>query len=83
MERPTLGTVQRMVWEGRLPLEIVLAPSESRTFDQTEPYLVIIASPESSLPQTVAHAFTGLLSTSIVFTNTSSEAARIFLTITH
>ncbi|KAJ5129849.1 uncharacterized protein N7515_005888 [Penicillium bovifimosum] len=38
--RVSLGYIQRAVWEGRLPLEIVLAPSESRTFDKTDPYLI-------------------------------------------
>ncbi|KAJ5774169.1 hypothetical protein N7457_009065 [Penicillium paradoxum] len=38
--RVSLGYIQKAVWDGRLPLEIVLAPSESRTFDKTDPYLV-------------------------------------------
>ncbi|OQD87047.1 hypothetical protein PENANT_c006G06710 [Penicillium antarcticum] len=36
----TLGSIQKTVWDGRIPLEIVLASSESRTFDQTDPYLI-------------------------------------------
>lgn len=36
----SLGSIQKTVWDGKLPLEIVLAPSESRTYDQTDPYLV-------------------------------------------
>lgn len=36
----SLGSIQKAVWDGKLPLEIVLAPSESRTYDQTDPYLV-------------------------------------------
>jgi hypothetical protein len=32
--------LQRKVWQARLPLEIRLAASESRTFDGTDPYLV-------------------------------------------
>ncbi|GKZ39379.1 autophagy protein 5, partial [Aspergillus brasiliensis] len=36
----TLGSIQKAVWAGRLPLQITLAPSESRTFDQTDPYLI-------------------------------------------
>lgn len=37
---PSLSSIQKTVWDGKLPLEIVLAPSESRTYDQTDPYLV-------------------------------------------
>ncbi|KAJ5811935.1 hypothetical protein N7474_008236 [Penicillium riverlandense] len=41
MENPaSLVSIQKNVWDGRVPLEIVLAPSESRTFDQTDPYLI-------------------------------------------
>ncbi|KAJ5928741.1 Autophagy protein [Penicillium verhagenii] len=32
--------IQRSIWNGRIPLEIVLAPSESRVYDQTDPYLI-------------------------------------------
>ncbi|KAJ5646440.1 Autophagy protein [Penicillium lividum] len=32
--------IQRSIWDGRIPLEIVLAPSESRTYDKTDPYLI-------------------------------------------
>ncbi|KAJ5923414.1 Autophagy protein [Penicillium verhagenii] len=35
--------IQRSIWNGRIPLEIVLAPSESRVYDKTDPYLVCIA----------------------------------------
>ncbi|KAJ5748681.1 uncharacterized protein N7511_010377 [Penicillium nucicola] len=38
--RVTLGSIQKTVWNGRIPLEIVLASSESRTFDRTDPYLI-------------------------------------------
>ncbi|PWY78477.1 hypothetical protein BO94DRAFT_537664 [Aspergillus sclerotioniger CBS 115572] len=37
--KATLG-IQKAVWDGRLPLQITLAPSESRTYDQTDPYLI-------------------------------------------
>lgn len=36
----SLTNIQKTVWDGKLPLEIILSPSESRTFDQTDPYLV-------------------------------------------
>ncbi|KAL4963313.1 autophagy protein 5 [Aspergillus stella-maris] len=36
----TLNTVQKSIWEGYIPLQISLAPSESRTFDRTDPYLI-------------------------------------------
>lgn len=32
--------LERRVWNGRLPLEIVLSPSECRTYDRMDPYLV-------------------------------------------
>ncbi|OQE45984.1 hypothetical protein PENCOP_c001G03493 [Penicillium coprophilum] len=38
--RVSLGSIQKAVWDGRLPLEIVLASSESRIFDKTDPYLI-------------------------------------------
>ncbi|KAL1989131.1 hypothetical protein VTN96DRAFT_3678 [Rasamsonia emersonii] len=37
---PSLSAIQQRVWEGRLPLEIVLDPSECRTYDQCDPYLI-------------------------------------------
>ncbi|KAL3466507.1 autophagy protein Apg5-domain-containing protein [Aspergillus heterothallicus] len=40
MDQPSLASIQRAVWEGNLPLQITLAPSESRTYDQTDPYLI-------------------------------------------
>ncbi|KAJ5128969.1 Autophagy protein [Penicillium atrosanguineum] len=41
MENQTpLVSLQRSVWAGRIPLEIVLAPSESRSYDKTDPYLI-------------------------------------------
>lgn len=39
-QAPSLSSIQKTVWDGKLPLEIVLAPSESRTYDQTDPYLI-------------------------------------------
>lgn len=39
-QAPSLISIQKTVWDGKLPLEIVLAPSESRSYDQTDPYLV-------------------------------------------
>ena len=44
--RGSLGSIQKTVWDGRIPLEIILAPSESRTFDKTDPYLVCLSSLE-------------------------------------
>lgn len=40
MDQITLSSIQKSIWEGQLPLHITLAPSESRTYDQTDPYLV-------------------------------------------
>lgn len=37
---PTLGSIQQRVWEGKLPLEITLSPSECRTYDQSDPYFI-------------------------------------------
>jgi hypothetical protein len=39
-KQASLPAIQRSIWAGRIPLEIILAPAESRTFDQTNPYLV-------------------------------------------
>ncbi|EYE99636.1 autophagy protein 5 [Aspergillus ruber CBS 135680] len=39
-QAPSLISIQKTVWDGKLPLEIVLAPSESRSYDQTDPYLI-------------------------------------------
>lgn len=35
-----MNALQERVWEGRLPLEIRLAASECRTYEQSDPYLV-------------------------------------------
>ncbi|KAL4990227.1 autophagy protein Apg5-domain-containing protein [Aspergillus falconensis] len=40
MDQATLNSIQKSIWEGQLPLQITLAPAESRTYDQTEPYLI-------------------------------------------
>ncbi|CEN61396.1 Putative Autophagy protein 5 [Aspergillus calidoustus] len=40
MDQLPLGSIQKAVWDGNLPLQITLAPSESRTYDQTDPYLI-------------------------------------------
>jgi hypothetical protein len=36
-----LAGLQQKVWNGCIPLEVRLAPSDCRTFDQSDPYLVI------------------------------------------
>ena len=36
----SLDQIQRNVWDARLPLEIRLTESESRSFNQSEAYLV-------------------------------------------
>ena len=41
----TLQSLQRTVWQARIPLEIRLAASECRTFDGADPYLVSDDSP--------------------------------------
>jgi autophagy-related protein 5 len=41
-KRISLGAIQKTIWDGRIPLEIILDPSESRTFDKTDPYLVCL-----------------------------------------
>lgn len=35
-----LAALQRRVWDGRLPLEIRLAPADCRTYADSEPYLI-------------------------------------------
>ncbi|KAF3386616.1 Autophagy protein 5 [Penicillium rolfsii] len=34
------AAIQKSIWDGRIPLEIALAPSESRSYDKTDAYLV-------------------------------------------
>ena len=41
-----LASIQRLVWDARLPLEIRLAPAECRTFDQADPYMVSLCRPD-------------------------------------
>jgi autophagy-related protein 5 len=36
----SLSSLQSKIWEGSVPLEIRLASSDCRTFDQSDPYLV-------------------------------------------
>ncbi|OCK82458.1 autophagy protein-like protein 5 [Lepidopterella palustris CBS 459.81] len=36
-----LSNLQKKVWSGSIPLEIRLASSECRTFDQSDPYLIL------------------------------------------
>lgn len=36
-----LNAIQQKIWEGRLPLEIILSPPECRTYDQADSYLVM------------------------------------------
>ncbi|KAL4928324.1 autophagy protein 5 [Aspergillus undulatus] len=40
IDQAMLNSVQQSIWEGHIPLQITLAPSESRTYDQTDPYLI-------------------------------------------
>ncbi|EEH35402.1 autophagy-related protein 5 [Paracoccidioides lutzii Pb01] len=37
---PSPNAIQRRVWDGRIPLEITLSPSECRTYDKADPYLI-------------------------------------------
>lgn len=37
---PALQSLQRKVWAGSIPLSIRLAPSDCRTYDQADPYLI-------------------------------------------
>ncbi|QKX53582.1 uncharacterized protein TRUGW13939_00661 [Talaromyces rugulosus] len=40
MVSSSVTSIQERIWQGRLPLEIVLDPSECRTYDQSDPYLI-------------------------------------------
>ncbi|KAL4972322.1 autophagy protein 5 [Aspergillus desertorum] len=51
MDQATLNSIQKSIWEGQLPLQITLAPSESRIYDQADPYLVPISYLPSLLPR--------------------------------
>lgn len=35
-----LDAIQQQIWDARIPLEIRLSASESRLYDQSEPYVV-------------------------------------------
>ncbi|KAK2785878.1 autophagy protein 5 [Onygenales sp. PD_12] len=37
---PSTKAIQRKVWDGRIPIEITLSPSECRTYDKADPYLI-------------------------------------------
>ncbi|TPX22691.1 autophagy protein 5 [Coccidioides immitis] len=36
------SAIQQRVWQGRIPLQIVLSPSECRIYDQSDPYIISI-----------------------------------------
>ena len=38
--RQAINALQKKVWDGSIPLEIRLSPSECRSYDQSDPYLV-------------------------------------------
>ncbi|KAI1906056.1 Autophagy protein 5 [Ophidiomyces ophidiicola] len=40
---PSANLIQQRVWAGQVPLKIVLSPSESRRFDQTDPYIISVS----------------------------------------
>ncbi|KAI9882320.1 MAG: hypothetical protein M1823_005938 [Watsoniomyces obsoletus] len=40
MALPIDATIREAIWNGTIPLSIRLSPTESRTYDQTDPYLV-------------------------------------------
>lgn len=68
--KATLGSIQKAVWAGTLPLHITLAPSESRTFDQTDPYLVR----PLLVPDELELTHSDLLSSHIILTIASPKA---------
>ncbi|KAI9865925.1 MAG: autophagy protein 5 [Trichoglossum hirsutum] len=35
-----INLIQKKIWEGSLPIEIQLSPSECRSFDRSDPYLI-------------------------------------------
>ncbi|KAJ5095893.1 hypothetical protein NUU61_005249 [Penicillium alfredii] len=68
METQTsLLSIQKSIWDGRIPLQIVLAPSESRTYDQTDPYL--IASPRVSYLPSLLPKLRAFFSSSLIEPN--------------
>lgn len=38
-----MGELLKTIWDAQLPLEIRLAPSECRLYDQADPYLVSLS----------------------------------------
>lgn len=73
----TLNDIQKAVWDGRLPLQITLSPSESRSYDKTDPYLVF------SYPPLLLNANTNpmadLVPPNIISPIATTKAARILL----
>lgn len=62
----SLAAIQKSIWDGRIPLEINLAPSESRTYDKTDPYLVRFYRPYENMVLTfIGGLFPGCLSSLI------------------
>ncbi|OJJ56379.1 hypothetical protein ASPSYDRAFT_47679 [Aspergillus sydowii CBS 593.65] len=64
MDQVTLSTIQKSIWAGQLPLHITLAPSESRIYDQTDPYLISLSRISylpSLLPRLKAFFFSSLI----------------------
>lgn len=63
----TLQSMQHLVWQARIPLEIRLAPSECRVYDQADPYLVrpnvafADSNPTTTLPDRTSICDSGVL----------------------
>lgn len=84
--RTSLPAIQRSVWAGRIPLEIILAPSESRTFDQTNPYLVRPLRSLSSCPwklnRKVLTKIEDFFFTNLISSITASETSSFLCIVT-
>ncbi len=46
-----LNQVQKTIWDGSLPLEIRLSPSDCRIYDKSDPYLVFDTLPPLPTPK--------------------------------
>jgi hypothetical protein len=74
------AAIQKSIWDGRIPLEIVLAPSESRSFDKMDAYLVMTAHTDM-LVSLINIRHPGLIPTCLISSLVASKASSLLLSI--
>jgi hypothetical protein len=76
------AAIQKSIWDGRIPLEIVLAPSESRSYDKTDAYLVLTAHAIIALLVNLINIHQpGLIPTRLISSLVATKASSLFLAI--